>query len=48
MIETVTSLLFGGEGAVVYECRRCGTTVDATATACPNCGDDDIVTHTTR
>jgi len=49
MIDTVTSLLFRGEGtATVYECRRCGTTLDANATECPACDGDDIVTFSTR
>lgn len=27
---------------VIYECRRCGTTLDAEATACPYCGPTEI------
>ena len=32
-------------GAVIYECRQCGTTVTPEAKTCPNCGDDDIVDY---
>ncbi|GAB3672708.1 hypothetical protein GCM10028856_26350 [Halopiger thermotolerans] len=30
---------------IVYECRRCGTTVDETADGCPECGSEAIVQH---
>ncbi|ELY95142.1 hypothetical protein C483_02221 [Natrialba hulunbeirensis JCM 10989] len=30
---------------VVYECRRCGTTVDSDAETCPACESDAIVQH---
>jgi len=29
----------------VYECRRCGTTVDAHDEECPYCGPTDIVEY---
>ncbi|WP_267905104.1 hypothetical protein [Halorussus halophilus] len=29
----------------VYECRRCGTTVDAQSEECPYCGPADIVEY---
>jgi rubrerythrin len=31
--------------SVVYECRNCGTTVDAQRDGCPACGADDIARH---
>ena len=31
----------GGE-TVVYECRRCGTTLDPNASRCPYCGPTEI------
>jgi len=30
---------------VVYECRRCGTTVDSNTETCPTCGADAIAQH---
>ncbi|SNZ18009.1 hypothetical protein SAMN06269185_3197 [Natronoarchaeum philippinense] len=37
---------FGGEDRlVVYECRRCGTSIDASATNCPECGEAEIVRY---
>ncbi|AEN07463.1 hypothetical protein Halar_0198 (plasmid) [halophilic archaeon DL31] len=30
---------------VVYECRRCGTSVDSDDTTCPACGADAIIQH---
>lgn len=48
MIETVKTLLFRDDGSgVIYECRRCGTTVDAEDDPCPACGTDDIARLTT-
>lgn len=35
----------GRPTTVLYECRNCGTNVDADATTCPACGGDDIVTY---
>lgn len=32
-----------GDDTVVYECRRCGTTLDANARTCPYCGPTEIV-----
>ncbi|MFC4541724.1 hypothetical protein ACFO5R_07265 [Halosolutus amylolyticus] len=41
--------LFGGRSrTVVVECRRCGTSVERGARACPTCNCDDIVTYTIR
>ncbi len=50
MLDTVREFLggTGDNGEDVYECRRCGTTVDTTTTACPACGNDDIVVHSTK
>ena len=28
-----------------YECRRCGTTVDAPEGACPECGHEEIAEY---
>ncbi len=33
------------ETAVVYECRRCGTTVDSDTETCPACESDAIVEY---
>ncbi|WP_394348204.1 zinc-ribbon domain-containing protein [Salinadaptatus halalkaliphilus] len=33
------------QNEVVYECRRCGTTVDEDTETCPACGADAIVQH---
>lgn len=32
-------------GAVVHECRECGTTVSADTTQCPTCGASEIVEY---
>jgi rubrerythrin len=29
----------------VYECRRCGTTLDGPEDACPNCGSTDVAAY---
>jgi ribosomal protein L37E len=31
--------------AVVYECRRCGTTLDGQQDACSVCGSDEIARY---
>ena len=31
------------EDALVYECRNCGTTLEATDQRCPTCGSTEIV-----
>ena len=31
------------EDALVYECRNCGTTLEATDQQCPICGSTEIV-----
>ncbi|WP_247728452.1 hypothetical protein [Halovivax limisalsi] len=36
-LEPGTTRLVEAERSVVYECRRCGTTVDDASTACPHC-----------
>lgn len=48
MIETVKTLLFDGGGGVVYECRRCGTNVDAGDAMCPACESTDIAQYVTK
>ena len=30
------------QGETLFECRRCGTTVDADTEVCPECDSDDI------
>jgi len=42
-IERLLSL--GDQGEVVYECRRCGTTVDSETETCPACSADAIVQY---
>ncbi|MDS0284632.1 hypothetical protein [Haloarcula onubensis] len=44
MLETLRSL-FGGDGAVVHECRQCGRTVDRDTDRCPVCGTDSIARY---
>lgn len=34
-----------GDGNLVYECRRCGTTLESEADDCPQCERSDIVTY---
>lgn len=44
MLEFVRPLLgVGGGRTVVYECRRCGQSLDADADRCPHCGPTDVV-----
>lgn len=31
------------DGVVIYECRRCGTTLDYETDTCPYCGPTDVV-----
>lgn len=47
MLPDAVSALFGGTATdVVRECRRCGTTVDATEESCPHCGpESDLVSY---
>lgn len=49
MLDTVREFIGGTtRGGDVYECRRCGTTVETERAACPACGNDDIVVHSTE
>ena len=43
MIELLRSLV-GGEraGEVIYECRNCGTILDADEEKCPQCDSTDV------
>lgn len=41
----LTPLPRRGDGGVVCECRRCGTTVDTDAETCPGCGAAAIATY---
>jgi rubrerythrin len=34
-----------GDGGAVYECRRCGTTLESDADTCPQCGKSDIAAY---
>ena len=45
LVDGLLSEQEGREGSetVVYECRRCGTTLDANASTCPYCGPTEIV-----
>lgn len=36
---------FIGDDEIVYECRRCGTTLGAGTETCPQCGESDIVVY---
>lgn len=33
------------DDGVVYECRNCGTTLDAPEDGCPACGAEEIVRY---
>ncbi len=49
MLELIKTVLFREDGGnVLYECRRCGTTVDTAETACPTCETVDIAMIQTR
>lgn len=49
MIHAVKSLLFRETDAGrIYECRRCGTGVDASTSTCPACGHDEIASFHTQ
>lgn len=39
---------FDGGPPYVYECRRCGTTVNAETTVCPRCDRDTIAEYPVR
>lgn len=47
VMRNVLRALLGGRDRriVVYECRRCGTTVDAEEDPCPYCGPTDIMVY---
>lgn len=36
---------FIGESELVYECRRCGTTLESAVEDCPQCGECDIAAY---
>jgi rubrerythrin len=40
--------VFSTDRVVLYECRRCGTTVDAGSEQCPRCGVDSIARYEIR
>ncbi|MFB6205523.1 MAG: hypothetical protein ABEJ05_03210 [Haloglomus sp.] len=42
MIARVVAALRGTHSAAFHECRRCGTTVEPSASGCPACDSDDI------
>lgn len=33
---------------ILYECRRCGTTVDSKADRCPHCETDEVARYEIR
>ena len=39
---------FIGEDGPVYECRRCGTTLESDTDTCPQCGKSDIAAYDVR
>jgi len=43
MLEVLQSALTGSE--VVYECRRCGSSVSSDMVQCPHCGTDSIARY---
>lgn len=45
VLGTVTVSMFRSTREVVYECRRCGTTVDAADESCPYCEGSDLVRY---
>lgn len=42
-LSTAVRRWLSDEDALVYECRNCGTTLEATADQCPTCGSTEIV-----
>lgn len=34
-----------GDGDLLYECRRCGTTLESEVGDCPQCGKSDIAAY---
>lgn len=44
----VQRLLVGRTPFRIYECRNCGTTVDADTDTCPDCESDDIAEYRLR
>lgn len=40
--------VFSTNGVVIYECRRCGTTVDSESDPCPFCELDCIARYDIR
>lgn len=45
MFDRLRSLLTG-RGSEVYECRRCGRTVEEETDRCPVCGAEGIASYT--
>jgi rubrerythrin len=37
-----------GDGGPVYECRRCGTTLESDIGDCPQCGESDVAVYDVR
>ncbi|AHF98970.1 hypothetical protein HALLA_08910 [Halostagnicola larsenii XH-48] len=47
MRDVLKTVLFQrSNSTVVDECRRCGTTVGSTASDCPECDCEEIVSYT--
>ncbi|WP_254824457.1 MULTISPECIES: hypothetical protein [Haloglomus] len=45
MIARVVAALRGNRSAGFHECRRCGTTVEPSASGCPACESTDIARY---
>jgi rubrerythrin len=43
-LKTLLRGILGSE-TVVYECRNCGTTLDAGDDSCPECDSEDVVEY---
>jgi len=45
-MKALVRVLFGRRCSnLLFECRRCGTTVASEQRACPECGSDSIATY---
>jgi len=42
VLRTLRSLVGGGGERVLYECRRCGASLDGPGDRCPDCGDAEV------
>ena len=45
IVDGLKQLLHRRRDTVMYECRRCGTTLVAETEACPNCESQDVACY---